>query len=510
MIPITALALAVATAAEPPRALTLLVWGSLRGDPAPKLFSWVDSLRRKADAQQLPVLALDAGDAFFGSDISFATRGNSQARIYNLVQPDAMTLGANDFWWNRDRLDSLVSSLQVPVLTSNIVHALDDKPYGGKAWSLWDFDGLRVGVVGVSNPELDAADRPTKAFDLRTNDPTENVTTAVEALRQRKAELVVVLSSAGREADLALARDVKGIHLIVGTRDDAAATPVAKEGSTWIVHAPAGPDELKEIELAIAGGGVEVAENLVKPTALALPKEWKPVFDSLASIEKTLAETPIGELKEAWPKTAREGALGNFLADALRKEAGADLGLWPSSAIRGGLQKGKVTMGDLWKTVPPPEQVSVFELPGSDIQKLLLRQMRQPKEFLFLAGASCTSDSSRFGGSPIQVFVDGKPIQSSGRYKIAIPQWIRDDIYELTGFSLQSAGPSYLERWDRDLIVKYARENGLSTTLGRVPAMYGNRPGNSTAAPANAGKRQEKPAAKSTKAKAIPAPEAKK
>lgn len=502
MIRIAALALAVATAAEPPRALSLLVWGDLHGDPSPKLFSWVDSLRRKADSQHHPLLALDAGDAIFGSDLAFASRGTSQPAVLNLVQPDAITLGARDFWWNRDRLDSIVASLQVPVVTSNILHALSDKPYGGKSWAMWDFDGLLVGVIGVADPELDAAERPSKAFDLRANDPPENVAAAMEALKQRKAELVVVLSHAGAEADAALARAVAGIDIIVGTRDEAQPAPMRKEGDTWIVRSPTGSSSLKEIEVSLGGGTVAIKENVTSPPAdIALPPDWKPLFDSLSAFLKTKSDAVAGSLAEPWPKTAREGHLGNFLADALRQESGADIAFWPASAVLAGLPKGKVTMGDLWKTVPPPEQVSLFELPGSDVQKLLLRQMMQPKDFLFVSGASCTSDSSRFGGSPIQVFVDGKAIQPSGRYKIAIPLSIRNRIYDLTGLSLQSAGPVYMERWDRDMLEKYANEKGLVSSLGRVPAMYG---ASASSAPEPVKPRKSAATPKPKAAKAVP------
>jgi len=469
---IAALVLAVTAAAQPPRSLGLLVWGDLHGDPSTKLFSWVDSLRRKADAWHRPLLALDAGDVFFGSDLSFATRGSSQARVLNLVQPDAITLGAHDFWWNRDRLDTLLGSLQVPVVTNNIRFALTDKPYGGRNWAMWDFDGLRVGLIGVGDPDLDAADRPTKAYDLRAWELTETVGSALDDLRDREVSVVLVLSHAGREADLALAKAHPDIDVIVGSRDEEPTEP-AKIGSTWIVRSGSGPNRLTQVDMNLTDSGVALEASTAEPPTVALPKEWKPVFDSLSKVLKARSDVVLDTLREAWPKTAREGMLGNFLADALRKEAEADIGLWPAGTIRSGLSKGKITAGDLWKALPPPEQVSVFEVPGSDVQRMLLRQMTQPRDFLFLSGASCTPDSSRFGGSPIQVFVNGKPIQSSGRYKIAIPQGIRSRMYELTGFSLESAAPQYLERWDRDMIESYVRSNRLKTSVGRVPGMYG-------------------------------------
>lgn len=473
MIRIATLALAVAAAAETPSSLSLLVWGDLHGDPSPKLFSWVDSLRREADARHQPLLALDAGDTWFGSDLSFTTAGASQARILNLVEPDAITLGAHDFWWNRDRLDTLLGTLKVPVATANIVHALSEKPYGGKSWLMWDFDGMRVGLIGIGDPDLDASERPSKAYDLRANDPTENVQAALEELKARNAMIVIVLSHAGREIDRTLATNLPDIDVIVGSRDEET-SPAERIGNTWLVRSTTGSSKLSRLDMELFDGGVSLKESVsVPPTGIALPKAWKPVYDSLAQGLKSRTDVILDTLKEAWPKTAREGNLGNFLADALRKEAGADIGLWPASSLKAGLPKGKVTVGDLWKVVPPPEQASVFEVPGSDVQRMLLRQMTQPRDFLFLSGASCTSDSSRFGGSPIKVYVDGKPIQPSGRYKIAIPYSIRSKMYDMTGFSLESAAPQYLERWDRDMIEAYARTNRFKTSVGRVPGMYG-------------------------------------
>lgn len=473
MITIAALAMAVTTAAETPPSLSLLVWGDLRGDPSPKLFSWVDSLRRQAEEMDQPLLALDAGGTFFGSDLAFLTGGISQAKILNLVAPDAITLGASDFWWDRPHLDSALAITQVPVVTSNILYAIDDKPYGGKSLALWDFGDLRVGLIGVANPDLEAADRPSKAYDLRANDPAEYVQAALDQLKAQKTDVVVVLSHAGRESDLALAQAVEGIDLIVGSRGEVASEP-ERVGRTWIVRTAAGENKLTRIDWTRTefGGKVASAPSL-PPSTINLPADWKPLYDSLSGLLKARADEVIATTKEAWPKTSREGRLGNFLADALRAGAGTEIAFWPASSILAGLPRGKVTIGDLWKTIPPPQQVSVFDLPGSDLERLVLRQMTQPKDFLFLSGATCSPDSSRFGGPPLRVLVDGKPLQPSDRYKIAIPLSIRDRIYDLMGLSLASAGPIYLERWDRDMIEKYARENQFHTTLGRVPAMYG-------------------------------------
>src|ERR1035437_3622094 len=156
MISIFTWLLAAAFSGPVPKNLSLLVWSDLHGDPSSRLFASVELLRKVAETEKQPMLALDAGDAFFGSDLSYLTAGSAQVRVLNLVKPDAMLLGNADFVWTRARLDLLLAGLKIPVLTANLRNSLDDRPYGKKDWNLWDFDGFHVGVIGVVDANIAA------------------------------------------------------------------------------------------------------------------------------------------------------------------------------------------------------------------------------------------------------------------------------------------------------------------------------------------------------------------
>jgi 2',3'-cyclic-nucleotide 2'-phosphodiesterase (5'-nucleotidase family) len=465
---------AAAPAGPAPKDVTLLLWSDLHGDPSPHLFAWVDSLRRKAEAWNHPVLALDGGEAFFGSDLSHATGGESMVRVLNLVKPDAIVLGQQDFLWSRVRTDTLMAGLKVPVLTSNLRNALDDQPYGRKEWIVRDFGGLKVGLVGVVEADLAYSDRPVRVSDLRSEDPGDRVRDAVEAMRQKGgAKLAIAISHAGAQADEDLARAVPDLDLIAGSRDGEADT-LYKVGKVWIARFRKGASQVRKVELDLDDSGVSAeASSLPVPASIAEPSSWKASMDSIERSEKIRMDSTVGNLAEAWPKTKREGSLGNFLADALRTEAGVDVGLWPGVGIHAGLPRGRVTREDLNKVFGPFGQVSVFELPGSELRKMVKYQFFHATDFLFVSGLSCSADNSQTGGAETQVLVGGKPIQGGEHYKIAIPQSLRDDIYALTGFSLESASPEYLERWDRDVVLEHIRHVGLKTSLGRVPSGYG-------------------------------------
>ena len=197
MIAICTWLLAATFSAPVQKSVSLLVWSDLHGDPSPRLFATIDMLREAARTEKQPLLALDAGDAFFGSDLSFLTAGAAQVKVFNVVKPDAMVLGDADFIWTRARLDSLLGRLKVPVLTTNLRNSLDDAPYGKKDWNLWDFDGFHVGVIGVVDADIAASYRSTQTQDLRGEDPQNRVRDALSELKDKNADLVVVLSHAG-------------------------------------------------------------------------------------------------------------------------------------------------------------------------------------------------------------------------------------------------------------------------------------------------------------------------
>ncbi|MBK8801739.1 MAG: bifunctional metallophosphatase/5'-nucleotidase [Fibrobacteres bacterium] len=465
--------LATLVANSNPVSASLLVWSDLGGEFSPALLARIDSLRKAADQERKPLLALDGGNALSGSDMAFLTQSAGPAKLLERVHPDAAILGSADFVWPRAQLDSLQKLRTYPLLTANLRNALTTKPYGGRASSIWDFDGFRLGVIGVVDPSVSSTDRPIRTTDLRSEDATLYVQTAIEELRASDVKVVILVSHAGFEFDQTLAQEVPGLDLVVSMQAEGRDT-VYRKDAVWYAKLTGGPHRLHQLELSPTESGIQVASvTTTLPAKAKFPGPISPTLDSLQRMLKSKTDSVLDTLKEAWPIPTREGNLGNWVADALRFQSGSHVALVPFSALKSGLPKGKITVGDMWKVLGPAQQVSVFELPGSELERLLRRQMSRSTEYLFLSGASCTSDSSAFGGSRGVVLIDDKPILPSERYKVAIPQALRDRPYEITGFSFESLAPEYIERWDRDLLVEHVRNFRLKTNLGRVPPMWG-------------------------------------
>lgn len=467
------LALAGASTACAGASATLLVWSDLSGRVPQGLKALVDSARAAADASGKPLVALDAGDALFGSRLSHITRGVAQTAELNFLKPDAMVLGAADFGWNRNRLDSLLRVLDFPVVTANLRRNVDDHPIGSHRSVLLGKAGAKIGVIGVADPELDYTDRQERNGDMRVDPEDAVVASEAEALRKAGADVVVVLANLEDATATKLARTA-GVDLVLWAHDGAAGTQPAKEGGAWKARIPGGGASVARIDLERTEGGWNVAATTL-PLSRSTPTNaaWKAMYAAHDSAVAAFQSREVGNLKTAWAPTRRESQLGNWFADALRGGTGSDIALVPASWIRKGLPKGRVLVEDVWNAVPPGlNMVSTFTLPGSDVMKYLERQMRRSKEYVFVSGLTCTPDSAMYGGNPISATVGGRPLDKSAYYRIAIPLQLRNDIYELTGISESSAGPEWTGIWESDMVVDWALSKGLSTDVGRVPAMY--------------------------------------
>jgi len=467
-----------ALGANPARAdggLTILVWSDLHGKVPSGLNVVVDSARAAAAASRSGLLALDAGDAFFGSRLAHITSGVSMVAEINFLRPDAMILGYNDFSWNRGRLDSLMSAISdtIKIVSTNLRRNVDDQALGGHRSLILTTGGHKVGLVGIADPELANTARPERMGDIRIDDEADATTREVEVLRKAGASPVIVVAHAGDESVAKLAK-IPGVDLVLQSHD-LDAPGLKPIGAGWIAQVPSGSASVLRIDLDSADSKWTARQSSIPmPRTTSLNAAWKEMDRSHEQMLRDVQDREVGTLKAAWPVTRREGLLGNWVADAFRGVTNSDLGLVPSTWIRKGLPKGKVRVSDIWNIVPPSEElVSIFNLPASDVMKLLERQMRRSKDFLFISGLTCTPDSSMYGGSPISVKVNGKPIDRSAYFKIAVPQDLRDDIYELTGISEESAGLTYTDKWEADVLIEWGKTHGLATDVGRVPAMYG-------------------------------------
>ncbi len=178
----------------------------------------IDRLKADARDQGMDTLVLDAGDFSEGNSFFFADEGRTSWSIMDQMGYDAVAIGNHDFLIGLRQMDKILSSVRptTPFLSANLevdpqarVPALRKhiQPYVELNRA-----GARIAVLGLLTDELVYKWRLENAA---LTPPDFEARSQIPALRNRN-DFVIVLSHLGFQVDIALARVVDGVDMIVG------------------------------------------------------------------------------------------------------------------------------------------------------------------------------------------------------------------------------------------------------------------------------------------------------
>jgi len=175
---------------------------------------------------------LDAGNALIGEWVSLSSDGKVTVEGMNAMGYDAMSIGVMDGVKGLDVLLARRDEAAFPMLSANLTY-LDDDTLVLEPYAILVRDGVRFGLLGLTEPEFPMGSGLTTR--VAVGDATEAAARYVPELRAQ-ADLVIVLSSLGKDADEALAAAVQGIDVIVGSKSAILMQEPVRVGNTLIVQ----------------------------------------------------------------------------------------------------------------------------------------------------------------------------------------------------------------------------------------------------------------------------------
>jgi 5'-nucleotidase len=294
--------------------------------------------------------------------------------------------------------------------------------------------GLKIGVIGYSTEHTPTTTRAEFVVPYEFRDPVVPVTEQAKLLRKQGAQIVLVTAHAGticedkkglkdwsiRSAatDQSACDETDEIYLLAqklkpGSIDGIIAGHTHQVIHHWLNQIPTVQDEahnqyfnviyytfdrttkkmipeLTRIEglvpicsevfeglnhcdvrrLAVGKAPKLVAASFHGSAVLPDPKleVWlaplRKNVDQFKAKVLTHSELPMTHFRD------REGAMGNLVADALRKRAGSDFSLVNSGGIRTALDAGPITYEGLFRALPFDNLMNVVRLKGKDVKML--------------------------------------------------------------------------------------------------------------------------------------------
>ena len=385
----------------------------------------VRNIRADLAKQGAPAWLIDAGDFFYYSPFSDEYHGDADVIAMNRAGYDFATLGNHEFQVSLPQLRKLVGDARFDILCANVVDKAAGTPFT-KRYVVRQVGRLRVGVFGLVT---NSAGRTPAAKEGLVVEDVFTVAPAIVALLRgaEKADVVVLISHCGYEADRRLARAVRGIDVIVGAHTHTrlpqgelvpwsdALVPDEVNGSV-IVQAGQWGGELGRLDLLFetnAAGQWRVGRYQARllPVTAAMPADTavEAVLDSLWAPLAAKYDEVLGTAAADFADRGDDLAQSNFNADAVRAEFGTDVEFEGAGGMHWPIIAGPVTRAALVDYDQHPYTVLTFHMRGSELRRFVQRARPVASGLRY----------RMFGDQLLDLTVGGAPLDSARVYACA-------------------------------------------------------------------------------------------
>lgn len=459
------------------------------------------------------VLYLDAGDMMQGTLISNYFYGASTIEAFNHMGLAAMTIGNHEFDWGQEVLQERYDQANFPFLGANIFykkkngnpdHGHGGRPHWAKPYIVREVNGIKVGIIGIANPETPSITNPVNVANLMFTDPVQAVYDVLSEAEAEGATMIVVdahlggfynsatHSVEGEIVDLACGLDPDKVDLIVSGHTHSRLDDVIC--GIPVVQAYSSGTAFARVDFSVdAQTGEAVSYNMnssatttyqtykgapatykrwdtgVRQTVVPDPEVQAIVNDYAAQIEAVKNEV-IGHANAPLTRNScGESVMGNWVTDIMRAyDPAIDFAFTNSGGLRADLPTGDLTFGQVFEVMPFDNTLVTAAVNGEQLKAVLEAGVGPGTKYcsatlahgiIQVSGLKFDWDASQPAGSRVSNVrdYDGNPIDLSttATYTIAVNDFMANggDGYPV----LDPGGNTY--ELIRDLMVNWVKAN---------------------------------------------------
>lgn len=433
------------------------------------VFAYVDSVRFANGKNN--VLLFDCGDHLQGDNATYyynyrdsSGKVHLVSRVFNFMDYDAVVVGNHDIEAGHENYDRLVSELDAPYLAANVVAVPDGNPYFDQ-WTVIEKGGLRIAVVGFTNPNVKSWVSPDKYEGMDFVPVEDMAQQIVDYVRKvEKPDLLFVAMHCGLgEQDvpgiennaLYVASHIIGVDAVFAAHDHRClATKVFN-----------GKDSIPVLEASSKAGYLSRLTVLVKKKGgRIVSKEFHPEYVRMSgrcpserydSIFRQDYETVNGFSNRVIGKMATDLELGykrnssseymSLLHYVQLSMADADVSITSPLVEKGVIEAGNIRFNDLFTLYRFENLLYVLKMSGNEIREFLEEAYEKrisgvgPKyNYDCAGGIDYIVSESAMKGERVKIlsFADGRPFCMDEMYNVAMTSYRASG----AGGLLQAAG----------------------------------------------------------------------
>ena len=399
--------------------------------------------RAKALAEGRRLICVHAGDTLSPSLLSSFDQGAHMIDLFNDVGLDVFVPGNHEFDFGKDNYFERMGEARFPILAANLTDAAGMRLARHQDQILVEADGLKLALVGAAFEATASASRPG---DLVFGPTIPAVLAAAKSARAAGADFVIAIVHADKATGAAL-MNTHAVDLILsGHNHD---LHIDFDGRTAFVESEQDANYVTvvDIEFAPGKGGanrspswwpdfrvLDTAKIDPDPSMLDKVRPYQAGLAKRFDVEIATLAAPLDSRTGA--VRSGETAIGDLIADALRKAAQADIAIVNGGGIRGDKiypAGTKLSKRDILDELPFGNKTMLTVVPGKAILAALENGFSQIERlsgrFPQVSGLSIVADPAAAPGARVKtVMVNGEALDIAHDYKLAT-----DDFMALGG-----------------------------------------------------------------------------
>ncbi|MBI5743787.1 MAG: bifunctional metallophosphatase/5'-nucleotidase [Elusimicrobia bacterium] len=413
------------------------------------------ALSSLVNADKNPHILLDSGDTFQGTPEGNITKGMATVRLMNQLKYSAAEVGNHDYDYTEANLRAMVKESSFPWLGANVyiketgAHADYLTPY-----TVLNVAGKKIAVIGIAGRHTATSTFPAYVKHLDFRSESEEAAKWTQEVRAKeKPDAVIILAHVGFGGDvygksdistftftdaqtawgtLPIARAAKA-DVVIGGHNHTGLLKGWTDPQSGVLIAESfyGLTDVSKISLEFddtTGKLTRVSDELV-PLWTDTTGEDAAVLEILkgysATVDKEMGKV-IGssDFDLGVSTVGLDSPIGNWFADAMRRQAGTDAAFQNTAGIRASLSKGEVRIRDVFQVMPFENTLVKLTMTGDQLARLMADNLRGGFSKLQISGIKVTFRQTPEGPKDIKIERNGAEVKPGDKLTVATNNYL--------------------------------------------------------------------------------------
>jgi len=377
---------------------------------------------------------IDGGDTIQGSGPAAWTKGQVVVEPMNALGLDLAIPGNWSVAYGARAWKDRTAEFQYPMIAANM-REKDSGELLFKPYLIKEVNGLKVGFLGFTDPEIPTRQPPHLSAGLALDDESVLPKYVAELRERHKVDLLVLVTHIGLPKSIGLADSLEGVDVILSADTHERTYEPIIRGNTWVVEAGSFASFVGVLDINVGDDQkiVDRSWRLVELRPELFPEDpkVKKVVEAALAPHRDRMNREIGRT-DSW--LARydvlNTSLDRLITDSFREAAGTEIALSNGYRFSPPTAPGPITVADLWNWLPIPLELQRGEATGAQLRKYWEGELRNtladdPQKLHggWLGRVSgMTVDFKRHapeGGRLAGAFVGGEPLKDHQTYTVA-------------------------------------------------------------------------------------------